>query len=193
VTGGPLTTAALTITFSGASVSDLAQGQTVLNGQLLTGFGYADNGVLTFIPIALVIKVGDGDLKYTENHSYKYDLDRGILDTVRIGDDIPLDLTASFTYEHITTGTGETVSPVDFIKQRGPAAEFVSSDPDACQPFAVDFEITFIPPCADSEPEVTNFPDFRAEKVEPDFKNSIITLSGKCHTLEPIVSRTLTL
>jgi hypothetical protein len=103
VTGGPLTTAALTITFSGASVSDLAQGQTVLNGQLLTGFGYADNGVLTFIPIALVIKVGDGDLKYTENHSYKYDLDRGILDTVRIGDDIPLDLTASFTYEHITT------------------------------------------------------------------------------------------
>ena len=190
ITGGPLTTAAVTVTYSGDSVQNSPQPLvSVIDDTLM-----ADTvgiGTLNFLPIALVIKVGDGDLKYTENHSYKYDLDRGILDTVRIGDDVPLDLTTSFTYEHITTGTNETVSPVDFIKQRGPASEFVSSDPDQCQPFAVDFEITFQPPCGSSQPEVTVFPDFRAEKVEPDFKNSIITLTGKCHCLEPLVYRTI--
>jgi hypothetical protein len=78
-------------------------------------------------------------LKYTENHAFKYDLDRGILDTVRIADDVPMDLTSSFTYEHITTGTSETISPVDFIKRRGPASEFVSSATDKCEPYSVGF------------------------------------------------------
>ncbi len=134
--------------------------------------------------------MGEGDLKYTETRNFKYDLDRGLLDTVRFGDDVALDVNSSFTYEHITSGTDETISPVDAIKRKGAAAEWVSSDSDPCQPYAVDLEITFTPPCANTaDPEVTTFPDFRYEKIEPDFKNSLITLSGKCHATEPIVSR----
>jgi hypothetical protein len=51
------------------------------------------------------IKVGDGDLKYTEKNEYTYDLDRGDLDTVREGNQVPMDLVLDFVYEHITTGT----------------------------------------------------------------------------------------
>lgn len=123
--------------------------------------------------------------------NFKYDLDRGLLDTVRFGDDVPMDVTSSFTYEHITTGTGEATSPVDAIKRRGPCAEWVSSADDKCQPFAVDIEISFQPPCGTAEPDVTIFPDFRSEKIEPDFKNSLISLSGKCFATEPIDHRQL--
>ena len=193
ITGGPLHTTALTITFSGASVEELAQSPTTIDGALLTAA--VGTKTITFIPQAIVIKVGEGDLKYTETRNFKYDLDRGLLDTVRFGDDVPMDISSSFTYEHITQGTSEPLSPVDAIKRRAgtPAEEWVSSATDKCEPFAVDIEITFTPPCGTSEPEVTTFPDFRSEKIEPDFKNSLITLSGKCHATEPIVSRTATL
>ncbi len=188
VTGGPLTAAAVVLTFSGGSVDETDHGQTTIASVDLTAV--TGNKLLTFLPQAITIKVGEGDLKYTETRNFKYDLDRGLLDTVRFGDDVALDVNSSFTYEHITSGTDETISPVDAIKRKGAAAEWVSSDSDPCQPYAVDLEITFTPPCANTaDPEVTTFPDFRYEKIEPDFKNSLITLSGKCHATEPIVSR----
>jgi hypothetical protein len=44
---------------------------------------YVDNGVITFLPQQIDIKIGDGNLTYTENKNYEYELDRGQLDTVR--------------------------------------------------------------------------------------------------------------
>jgi len=191
VTGGPLTTTPIVLTFSGASVDETNHAQTTIADVDLTAVD--GNKVLTFLPQALTISIGEGDLKYTETRNFKYDLDRGLLDTVRFGDEVPMDVNSSFTYEHITTGTSETISPVDAIKQIGGAEEWVSSDSDECQPYAVDIEITHTPVCGSSEVEVTTFPDFRYEKVEPDFKNSLITISGKCAATEPIVSRTAVL
>jgi len=183
------TTATTVHTVTARNVDTAVTGSITFSPVLGPGT-YADEGVLTFLPQALTISIGEGDLKYTETRNFKYDLDRGLLDTVRFGDEVPMDVNSSFTYEHITTGTSETISPVDAIKQIGGAAEWVSSDSDECQPYAVDIEITHTPVCGSSEVEVTTFPDFRYEKVEPDFKNSLITISGKCAATEPIVSRT---
>jgi hypothetical protein len=150
---------------------------------------YLDDGVLTFSPNQIDIKIGDGDLKYTETTDYKYDLDRGDLDTVREGDQVPMDVSLNFTYEHITTGTGETISPMDAVKRKGGAAEWVSSASDLCEPYAVDIEVVHTPPCGTADPETTTFPDFRSEKREPNFKDSNISITGRCNAVEPIVSR----
>ena len=151
---------------------------------------YVDDGVLTFAPQELTIKIGDGDLKYTENDDFKYDLDRGNLDTVRQGDEKPMDVSLSFVYEHITTGTGETIAPMDAIKRRGGAAEWVSSATDKCEPYAIDLFVVHTPPCGTAQIETTQFPDFRSDKREPSLKDSLIQITGRCNAVEPIVSRT---
>ena len=199
VTGGPLTTTPVVLTFSGNSVADQNHAQTTIDGGSLTNGtagtpsttqdGGTIPGDLTFQSQELIIKIGDGDATYTENDEYIYDLDRGELDTVRRGDDQPMEVALNFVYEHITTGTGETIAPMDAIKRRGSASEWVSSADDKCEPYAIDIEITHIPPCGTSETEVTLFPDFRSEQREVSFADANVAVTGRCNAVEPIVSR----
>jgi hypothetical protein len=150
---------------------------------------YSDDGVITFSPQEISIKVGDGDVSYTETDEYLYDLDRGDLDTVRKGNEVPMSVAFNFTYEHITTGTGETIAPMDAIKRRGAASEWVSSSSDKCEPYAVDIVVEHTPPCGTAQKEITVFPDFRSETREPNFRDSNIAINGRCNATEPIVTR----
>jgi hypothetical protein len=153
------------------------------------GSGYADGDTLTFLPQQIEIKVGDGEIKYTEANEYKYDKDRGQLDTVREGDDVPMEVSMNFTFEHVKTGTSEAISPIDAIKGAGGASEWVTSSADPCEPYAVDVEVEHVPPCGSAQKETILFPDFRSEKRDFDFKNANIAVSGKCNATEPTVIR----
>ncbi len=150
---------------------------------------YTNTAVLTFQSQQLDIKIGEGELTYTENTNNLYDLDRGDLDTVREGDEVPMDVTLAFTYEHITTGTNEPIAPMDALKRRGSASEWVSSATDKCEPFAVDVVVVHTPPCGTNQVETTTFPDFRSDKREVKFKDALITITGKCNAVDPIVER----
>jgi len=150
---------------------------------------YADGGVLTFQAQQIEIKVGDGEVKYTEANEYKYDKDRGNLDTVREGDEVPMDVSLNFTFEHVKTGTGEAITPIDAIKGINGASEWVTSSSDPCEPYAVDIEVEHVPPCGSADKETILFPDFRSEKRDYDFKNAAIAVSGKCNATEPSVTR----
>jgi len=150
----------------------------------------ANSDVITFLPQQLEIKIGDGNLTYTEANEYEYDLDRGVLDTVRAGDQIPLDLSLEFVYEYITTGTGEEISPMDALKKIGGASEWVSSSADPCEPYAIDVEVVHTPICTTQEIETTVFPDFRSESREPDLGEASVAVSGRCNAIQPTVTRT---
>jgi hypothetical protein len=127
---------------------------------------------------------------YTENKEYEYELDRGILDTVREGDEQPLDATIDFVYEFVTTGTGEAITPVDALKGVGGAVEFVSSSSDLCEPYAVDIEIEHDPgACSGAGNEVTTFPDFRHDTLEFDLDEATISVTGRSNATEPIIQR----
>lgn len=150
---------------------------------------YANDGVITFQPQELTIKIGDGDLRYTERDEFKYDLDRGELDTVRRSDDVPMEVVSNFVYENITTGTSEDIAPMDAIKRKGSASEWVSAAADQCEPYAVDVLVIHTPPCGTAEKEFTLFPDFRSEQREVNFKESNIQITGRCNRLEPVTWR----
>lgn len=150
---------------------------------------YADGGAVTFLPQQIEIKIGDGEIKYTEANEYKYDKDRGNLDTVREGDEVPMDVSMNFTFEHVKTGTGEAITPIDAIKGINGASEWVTSSADPCEPYSVDVEVEHVPPCGSAESETILFPDFRSEKRDYDFKNAAIAISGKCNATEPEVTR----
>ncbi len=151
---------------------------------------YVEDGVLTFQPIQIDIKVGDGNITYTEANEYEYDLDRGVLDTVRAGDEVPMDVSLDFVYEYITTGTSEAVSPMDALKKIGGASEWRSSSSDACEPYAVDLEIVHTPICTTQAIETTIFSDFRSDSREVDLGEASVAVSGRCNVTQPIVTRT---
>lgn len=150
---------------------------------------YLDGDTVTFISQQIEVKLGDGNLTYTENKEYEYELDRGNLDAVREGDEQPMDVTLDFVYEFVTTGTGETITPVDALKGKGGAAEWVSSSADPCEPYAVDIEVEHVPPCGGADTETTLFPDFRHDTLEFDLDDASISATGRCNATEPTVTR----
>ncbi len=150
---------------------------------------YADNDPFTFIAQQVEVKLGDGNLTWTVNREMEYELDRGNLDTVREGDQVPLDVVLDAVYEFITTGTSETITPYDALNGIGGASEWVSSSTDACEPYAVDLEVEHAPPCGGAEPETTILPDYRYDTLEVDLDAATVSSTGRCNAVKPTVTR----
>ena len=138
---------------------------------------------------SLNVKLGDGEAKWEIGRNIKYDLDRGLIDTVRQGDDIPLVLTIAATWVHIKTGSGEPITPTDALCQDGGAAAWVSSSDNECEPYAVDVQIAYDPKCGSAKKETFLFPDFRYEKIGFDIQTASIAISGKCNCVTPTITR----
>ena len=140
-------------------------------------------------PKELEIKIGEGDFTWSETSNYDYLKNRGLLDQVRAGDQVPMEINFTFQYEYIkgTTGTAGVPTVEDFLKQKNAAAAYVSTDSDTCAPYCVDIKLRNVPGCGENE-EVT-FPDFRYEKLDHNVKSSSISCSGKCNAIEPNITR----
>lgn len=147
------------------------------------------NDTMTFLPQQIEIKIGEGNITYSEHKDYEYLLDRGNLDTVKENDQVPMDVTLDFVYEFITTGTNETITPMDAVKQKNGAVDWISSSADPCEPYAVDIVIDHNPPCGTAQTETTTFPDFRADDKDVDVGDASINVSGRCNVTEPTVVR----
>lgn len=157
----------------------------------VTAAGVADNAVITFLPQQIEIKVGDGNLTYTEARELTYELDRGTLDSVRQGDDQPLAVSLQFVYEQVKTGTNEKITPIDALKGIGGAVDWVSSSADSCEVFAVDIVIEYTPACSGTavEGSTTVFPDFRFDSLQYDLSAAAISVEGRCNSTEALVTR----
>ncbi len=186
---GVITTVTVTATVTGEP-ANYATTTTEIGFAPALGAGtYTATAALTFKPQLLYVKIGDGDLKYSENDQFHYDLDRDRLDVVRQGADVPMEVSLNFTWEYTRSGTGQAISPLEAIKRVGAASEWVSSCPDDCQPYSVDLIVDYIPPCATANEETYVFPMFRAEKRDHDFKTANVSVNGKCNVTEPVISR----
>jgi len=149
----------------------------------------ANAATITFEAQRLDITIGEGNLTYTEAKEYEYLKNRGVLDTVREGEDQPLDVSLEFAYEFVTTGTGEAITPVDAVKQINGASEWVSASSDLCEPYCVDIEIDRSLSCGSTEDETTILADFRYESLEYSLQDATISVSGKCNITDATVTR----
>jgi hypothetical protein len=138
-------------------------------------------GTITFLPCQIDIKIGEGNLTWSEKKEYVYLLDRGDLDTVKEGNEVPVELSMEFVYEHVTTGTSEDITPSDAIKAAGLAADWVSSATDLCEPYCVDIVVVHDVPCGTTQDETLTFADFRFESLDYDLSAATIAVSGKCN------------
>jgi len=139
----------------------------------------------------LTVKVGEGNLTYSENRNIEYTLDRGLLDEVREGDQVPMDVSLDFVWDYLKGQTGsDTPTVEDAIKQRGEADDWVSTDSDQCRPYAVDIEITYAPsPVVCGDMEIILLQDFRYETLDHDIRAGTVAMSGRCNVTEATVTR----
>ena len=149
----------------------------------------SDSAAITFLPQRITVAIGDGDLTWTENREMIYDLDRDLLDTVRLGEDQPLEVELAFTFEYVTTESGQTITPVDALKQIGEATEWVSSSSDSCEPYAVDIYVVHCVPCGTDEDQDFLFSDFRYESLEYSMAEASIAVSGRCNVTDVTTTR----
>lgn len=144
----------------------------------------ADDAVLTVGGRTVEANIGTGNTTYTENKTYEYQLSRGNLDTVREGDQVPMDVTMDFVWDFLASIDGvDTPTIEDALKRLRAASDWVSSSADPCEPYAVDIEIQHIPNCLTVEEEITTLPDFRVEKLNHDVKAAQVTATGKCNAV----------
>jgi hypothetical protein len=152
----------------------------------------ADNATITWLPQRLTVKIGDGDLTWTEAREMIYDLDRDLLDTVRQGEEQPVEIDLNFIFDFVTTETGQAITPVDALKRINEASAWVSSATDLCEPYAVDIFVVHCLPCGTDQDEELLFSDFRYESLEYSVRDASIAVSGRCNITDVQSTRTAT-
>lgn len=146
----------------------------------------------TGTPNEVEIKLGDGNFTWTENRDIEYTPDRGILDEVKENDEQPMDISFEFKWDYIegSPSSGALPTVYEAIKGIGNASSWISTDPDACRPFAVDIEIFYDPtPSTCGDEEIITFPDFRYDDISPDLREAQISATGRCNATAPTIVR----
>jgi len=181
-TGTPIHTVTARTPMSGNPTTDITFTPAL-------GAGTTDNDAIVFLPQRLAIRIGDGDVTWTESREMIYDLDRDLLDSVREGQEQPVEVELNFVFEEVTASSGQPVSPVDALKRIGEATEWVSSSSDLCQPYAVDLFVIHCVPCGTDQDQDFLFQDFRWESLDYSIQDAAIAVSGRCNVANIPTSR----
>lgn len=141
-----------------------------------------DDQQFDFLGRRLEIKVGEGNMTYDEKRTMEYKKDRGRLDTVREGDEEPIDVRLDIKWEWLSMGASDTFpTPEEVLKQEGGASSWTSSSDDPCEPYAVDIVVVYDPDCASVNGEMITLKDYRWESLNHDLKAGTLATSGKCN------------
>lgn len=141
-------------------------------------------------PKTITLNVGTGTLTITQTRNLNYELNGGSLDTVREGDEAPLEVALDISWENLKATTD--VTPYEFIT--GSGAGLLSSDTDSCAPYActliVELDPTIrTPSCsADDDRNKIEIADFRFETVNMSLADGQLSIAGKANVTAPTVT-----
>lgn len=165
------------------------------------------------------IEFGDGDFQWTVAKQFEYNLDRGRLDSVRLGDEVPMDISfeGKFNYIKNPSTITATAPPTIYEALMNPHiyAAFpsevptsddtisgyvmgaqnwlsASEDVDPCGPWSVNLWVENTPLCSTGQVEANElilFKYFRAESCQFSLKNGTISVSGKSNVSYPVAIR----
>lgn len=147
-------------------------------------------GTVTFGGRRLEIKVGEGNLTFTENTPREYLKNRGLLDTVRDADQEPMDVSFDFTWEFLSAaGSSATPTVKEALKQKGEASTWVSTSDDPCESYCVNIEVYYAPACGGENTELIELKEFRQETLEHNISDAQLSCAGKCNVIEAVETR----
>jgi len=131
------------------------------------------------------VKLGDGDVSWTEHRDMEYMLDRGNLDTVREADQAPVDLTIDAVYEYYSQVSTAGSFSVNELAMGSAVGLTTSDTADTCAPYACTVTIEYEPICAGATKETIVFTKCRFETADFSIKDATINLQGRCNILRP--------
>lgn len=188
LTGGSATNVAITETTKGVAATSTTS-VTVTPGLVIAT---AAGGSVTFGGRKLEIKVGEGNLSFTENTPREYIKNRGNLDTVRDADEEPLDATFDFTWEFLSAVTNSGLPTIkEALKKIGEASTWVSTSLNECESYACNIEVYYDPACGNVNTETIELKYFRVESLEHNVRDAQLTCTGKCNTTAAVETRGL--
>ena len=153
------------------------------------GASVVDDAVITVLPKQIEVKIGEGNLQYTEKRNMIYTRDRGRLSEVREGDEEPVDVSIDAIWEFVRAASGGTPTIEDVLKKRGEASGWISTSSDLCQPYSVDIVIYYNTPCTGDADEEIAMLYFRWEEIQHDLRAAQFSIKGKCNVKEATVVR----
>jgi hypothetical protein len=139
------------------------------------------------------VKIGEGNLDYTEAREINFVKSRGELDTAREGEEQELDVRFSFIWEYIK-GDG-TITVEDALKKRGGAASWVSASLDPDAPYCVNIEVIHVPANGDCDNAIEKplehifLTEFHYERLGHSLKDGAVDCSGKCNSTQATQTR----
>lgn len=139
----------------------------------------------------LEIFVDEGNLQYTIRRNIEYRKNRGALSggAVREGDEEACEISLSCRFDHIRSTSGDAITIQEFLTKTGAASAFATTG-SACEPHAVDLEVTMSYTCGTVEDEIITFSEFRYEEIGGDFSAAQLDISGKSNEVMPSAIRT---
>lgn len=130
---------------------------------------------------SITVKIGEGNLTYSEKRPVEFTRDRGRLESVKLADEEPMDLSFDIMWEWITSETGGTPTVEDVLKKVNEAADWLTTADDDCQPDCVDVELWNAPGCGSLEDEILMFEEFYYETCDHDLREGTASVAGRCN------------
>ena len=149
---------------------------------------YLIDGATT--PAKLEIKMDEGNLTFTRKFNREYRKNRGLLDTVRDGDEEPLEVSFTGRFSSIVSDDGESITVEEFLTKAGRGSALVTTATDACAPYACDILVEIEQECGTLRDEVHLFEEFRVESLGGDYKAGQLSVAGKCNRTKVTAYRT---
>lgn len=150
----------------------------------------------TATPNSLEVKVGEGNLTYSERYNVEYRRNRGRIGSgadVRAGDEEPCEVSLDLVWEFLRSVSGGDVTPEEALKRVGSASDWKSTGSDPCAPYAVDLVVEYRPSCSGGDGtlnERITFSEFRLEQLDHDLRAGTLSAQGKCNEVAPTIIRT---
>ncbi len=139
---------------------------------------------------SITVKLGEGNLTWTEKRTIQYIKDRGHLDGTRLGDEEPVEISLDARWDHYLSDGAEGVTPVEAIKCIGAASGVWVTTGDLCEPYCVTLVLDYDSNCQGTTDERITFAFFRYEDAAFDLRAGTISFKGKCNITAPTALRT---
>lgn len=141
------------------------------------------------VPNYIDVKIGEGDLSWSEKRQLDAVKSRGNLDTFRENEQVPLELSVVAIWEFIASASGEPITVEDALKRRNGASAWVSASPDALAPYCVNLAVIHTPPCSGVLKETVTFPQCHYIEIASSVKDGTLAIKLTCNCTEPTVTR----
>lgn len=140
-------------------------------------------------PNTLEVQLLEGELQFTNAKNRIVVMDRGDIDHVREGDQVPVAL--SFSFKHWKLYDASTPTPYQFLEKEGPAAGYTSTRAADSDVWCMDLDFYVVDALGGTDEKVA-FTDFFATSVQfaegSDYNK--VSVQGQALQVKPTLSAT---